>query len=504
MHPASHGGRSSPVVESVAASSLLPSELSVVLVVAAPVLSLVVASVVVSFDVVVLVDVVVSSLVVVLAVVVDVVVSAALVLVVASVSLLDDVPHATTIASDAHVAARRNARTGSTNEVMLVLYRHSMARARRETRWWAIALLAVACGDAASSDEGGEAAADTASTSAPTSAPETSVDTSNATSITATDDAASSSTTAGEPAWEVVLEADESIGALFSVWGPSREHVYVVGGQQGEGGVSQGAMLVRSGGAWAPAALPEATPKLNWIHGTADLRVTVGEGGAVLVREGDDADAPWTMQSCATVLPLWGAWAIAPDDVWVVGGDGFDRPPVLCHFDGAAWARVDLPEIDVDAKALFKVFALASDDVWAVGDVGLVLHFDGSAWSQVAIDTPADIISLWGIGPAELLAVGGRSNGVLARYDGAAWTVATLDSPGLNGVWMDGTGHAHGVGIMGSVLSVGAGGLDAEPVPPPTLLTLHAVWSPGDDTFIAVGGNLEQPPPFVGVIVERN
>jgi hypothetical protein len=377
-----------------------------------------------------------------------------------------------------------------------------MVLVRQGVAWWSIAASVAACGDAGS----GDGPAGTTGASDPTggTSATTGRETSTAAPTTQVDDSDADSTTASEPAWEVVFEADESIGALFSVWGPSGDHVYAVGGQQAEGGASQGAMLVRSSGAWSTAALPDGTPKLNWIHGAGDLRVTVGERGAVLVREGDDDASGWTTASCSTVLPLWGAWVISPDDVWVVGGDGFDRPPVLCHFDGAAWSQVELPAIDVDAKALFKVFALATDDVWAVGDVGLVLHYDGVAWSQVAIDTPADMISLWGVGADELVAVGGRSNGVVARYDGSAWTVATLESSGLNGVWMDASGQSHAVGIMGSVLRVGAGGLEAEEVPPPTLLTLHAVWSPGDDTFIAVGGNLEQPPPFVGVIVERN
>lgn len=377
----------------------------------------------------------------------------------------------------------------------------------RVGRWWfAVALGAGACGDVGSAAESGESTADTnttSSTSPTTGDTPTTISTSSdpATSVDSSD--ADASTTASEPTWEVVLEADESVGALFSVWGPSADHIYVVGGQQGPG-ISTGAMFVRDAGTWSPAALPEATSKLNWIHGTGALRVAVGDRGALLVREGDDDATAWTTASCTTVLPLWGAWAIAEDDVWVVGGDGFDRPPVLCHFDGAEWATVELPAIDVDAKALFKVFATAADDVWAVGDVGLLLHYDGTAWAQVPLDTPADMISLWGIGPTDLLAVGGRGSGVLARYDGAAWTVATLESPGLNGVWMDAAGEAHAVGIMGSLLRVGAGSLDPEVVPPPTLLTLHAVWSPGDGTFVAVGGDLEQPPPFVGVIVERN
>ncbi len=340
-----------------------------------------------------------------------------------------------------------------------------------------------------------------------TGAPSTSTDTATATSDPTTTSSATEdgTTTMGDASWEVAFEADESLGALFSVWGPNAAVVYAVGGQQGEAGLSTGTMLVRSANAWASVALPDATPKLNWIHGAQTLRVAVGERGAILMRDGDDAATPWVTQSCATVLPLWGTWVGASDDVWAVGGDGFDRPPVLCHYDGLEWTNVELPELSIDAKALFKVFGLASDDVWAVGDAGLLLHYDGTAWEQVVVDTPADLISLWGNGPDELLAVGGRANGVLARYDGAAWTIEALaEAPGLNGVWMDGGGEAHVVGIGGTILALDPGSLAPTLELAPTILTLHAVWSPGDGSFIAVGGSLEMPPPLVGIIVEKN
>ncbi len=355
-------------------------------------------------------------------------------------------------------------------------------------------LPAVACG----ADGGDSLAGTDVESSAASTSGEASTTTGDGSSTAA-------DTTGGEPGWELALTLDEDVGALFSVWGPNAAHVYTVGGQQGAGGISTGALLVRTQGGWTPATLPTDTPKLHWIHGGPSLRVAVGERGAILTRDGDGDATPWDTVGCATVLPLWGAWVVADDDAWVVGGDGFDRAPVLCHYDGAAWTQVELPALSIDAKALFKVFAVAADDVWAVGDAGLVLRYDGAAWTQVAIDTPSDIISLWGTGPGELLAVGGRANGVLARHDGAAWSVTTLgDSAGLNGIWMDADGHATAVGIAGTILDVAAASTMPARTTAPTNLTLHAVWSPGDGTFIAVGGSLEMPPPLVGVIVERN
>lgn len=371
----------------------------------------------------------------------------------------------------------------------------------RRVRLWCLSSCTVALACGAADGTAPTSATDTTTTNDDTTAAVTSTTSSADSTSTSVD----TSTTEPVPAWEIALEAGESIGALFSVWGPSGDHVYAVGGQQGEGGVSIGAMLVRSAGTWAEVALPQDTPKLNWIHGKDELRVVVGERGAILMRDGDDDATPWTTHGCETVLPLWGAWISAVDDVWVVGGDGFDRPPVMCHYDGVAWTNVALPELSFDAKGLFKVYGVVPDDVWAVGDAGLLLHWDGNVWSQVVVDTPSDLISLWGPSGDDLLAVGGRANGVLARKDAAGWTLAALaEVSGLNGVWMDASGEAHIVGIGGTIAVVPPGTLTPEIEESPTILTLHAVWSPGDGTFVAVGGSLEMPPPLVGIIVEKN
>ncbi|MBC8072098.1 MAG: hypothetical protein IAG13_27505 [Deltaproteobacteria bacterium] len=330
------------------------------------------------------------------------------------------------------------------------------------------------------------------STNAATSSVDASVDASGS----------SESTASAEP-WRVAFEVDEQTGALLSAWGPSAAHVYAVGGQNGPG-VSTGAMLVRERGQWSELELPADTAKLNWIHGNGELRVAVGERGVILMRSGDDAATPWETFGCGTVLPLWGAWVVADDDVWTVGGDGFSHAPVLCRFDGGQWSQLELPADAVASKGLFKVFGLAPDDVWAVGDGGLLLHLGASGWQAVDSGTDVDLISLWGTARGELVAVGGRASGVLARKT-EGWTIADLGEsvPGLNGVWMDPSGTATVVGILGTIATLEPGGLTPAFEPAPTMSTLHAVWSPGDGTFIAVGGSLELPPPFTGVILER-
>lgn len=366
------------------------------------------------------------------------------------------------------------------------------------------AMLALACGGADGTEDGASTAGSSGASSSGTAASSTEGSTGTTAADAGSDSSASDeSTTAASPGWVIAYEADEDIGGLLSTWGPDASHVYAVGGQTGDGGFSAGAMLVRTDGAWSPTTLPADTPKLNWIHGQGATRVAVGEYGTILMRDGDDDGTAWSVFGCGTVLPLWGAWVFAADDAWAVGGDGFNRPPVLCHWDGAAWTLQDLPTIEVVSHGLFKLFGVAPDDLWAVGDAGLLLHRDAVGWSQVAIDTDADLISLWGLGADTLLAVGGRASGVVARYDGSAWTVADVAVPGLNGSWMADDGETHVVGPQGSIARIGAGGLDATIEDAPTFETLHAVWGPGDGSLIAVGGSIDLPPPFIGIILER-
>jgi hypothetical protein len=311
---------------------------------------------------------------------------------------------------------------------------------------------------------------------------------------------ASESGGGGGPVWSTSLEVGERVGALWSVWGSAPNDVWAVGGQTYEDGLTGAAIFHHDGSTWTADVLPEGTQGLNWIFGVGDRLIAVGEFGTIRHRV---ADGEWATGSCATALPLWGVWGATADDLWIVGGDGFLRDPVLCHFDGEAFAAWDLPPIDFETFALYKVWGTAADDVWAVGDNGLLMHFDGVQWALVDSGTEVDLISLWGRGPDDIVAVGGRSDGVVLRWDGSAWTSASSGTPGLNGVFMRDDGDAIVVGMMGTALRVPAGTLVLEPEQSMTILSLHAVFGTSDGVMHAVGGNLDTGPPFVGTIQRR-
>ena len=120
-------------------------------------------------------------------------------------------------------------------------------------------------------------------------------------------------------------------------------------------------------------------------------------------------------------------------------------------------------------------------------------------------DTVRDLISLWGTGPDDIVAVGGRDIGAIARFDGERWSAQDVGMlPGLNGVWMNDAGTAITVGSMGRAAVIAADGFEFQTVPSGAgLMVLHAVYGFADGTRYAVGGTLDRSPPLQGIIVER-
>lgn len=383
-------------------------------------------------------------------------------------------------------------------------------RRRTVARWgWVgVATWAIACGDSTAGDDGNDSGAtsgDGSTTSAATSGPTTSADAeTSAGPATGTIDDSGSDSTGGPPAvsWSTSLEVDVDVGVFLSVWGDGAAPLYVVGGQTQEDQLTVGAMYRYDGAAWNPETLPESTFSLNWVFGVDGRRMAVGDFGEILMRDGDEG--AWTELSCMTTLPLWGVWGAAADDLWIVGGDGFDRDPILCHYDGVEVTQVALPEPSMETHALFKVWGTAADDVYAVGDNGWIVHYDGVEWTEQASGTVSDLISLWGTGPDDILAVGGRASGVVARFDGTQWTATDQPKlPGLNGIFMDDDGTATVVGALGVAGRVAPGGDMVEVEPTGTQLTLHAVFGPPGGELYAVGGSLDMAPPYVGLVLTR-
>ena len=316
---------------------------------------------------------------------------------------------------------------------------------------------------------------------------------------TSTSDTGSDSTT-GEPEgeWIVARQLGNDVGALMSVWGPSPTELYVVGGQPEADG---GRVLRGYEDDWELEPLPAGVGMLNWVYGVDGRVWSVGREGTIVCRDG--ASEAWVHEASPTDRTLWGVWGASADELWAVGGDGVTDAPVLLRRDGASevWAELELPELGVEAHALFKVWGAAADDVWIVGDAGAALHWDGQVWTPIPDLDGVDLISVWGSVSEGVIAVGGRANARIDRRVEGAWLTDTSAAPGLNGVWIDPSGGATVVGGQGSIHTVAPDGFTLTPESSGTAMALHSVFGFEGGPRYSVGGSLLMAPPYVGVIV---
>jgi hypothetical protein len=300
-------------------------------------------------------------------------------------------------------------------------------------------------------------------------------------------------------AWSEAFAA-EDVGWLLSVWGPSPDELYAVGGEPGAG-----RMMRFDGAAWSEVPLPAGTPLLNWVFGfSSSLAYAVGEGGTILRYDGAD----WQTESTTVTEDLWGVWGASPDELWAVGGRGRAAgQATLLRRDAQGWRAVPVPELErPGVHAFFKVWGTGPDDVVVVGQRGAILRYDGATWSEEGAGLSEDLIALWGTGPDHVVAVGGRGNGVAAVWDGATWTGFQLaPTPGLNGVWTNADGSAWVAGEVGTLgrLDTATGAFTPTELPLEGIARqadFHALFGHDDGSLTAVGGNFSQPSgPFRGL-----
>ncbi|MBV69780.1 MAG: hypothetical protein CMH52_00395 [Myxococcales bacterium] len=300
----------------------------------------------------------------------------------------------------------------------------------------------------------------------------------------------------GQSNWQIAFD-EPTLGAYLCAWGADDE-VWVVGGQP-----DSGVLWHKRDGQWTLATIPDGS-LLNWTHGADGHQWIVGNTGRILHKAPNTNE--WVVEQSGVSAPLWGVWAADSNRVFAVGGNPIDTgepDPILLERVDGQWQRIDLPETDRVFRALFKVWGTSADNVYAVGAKGTILHFDGRSWRQQNSGTARDIISLWGHRPDQILAVGGRANGIILSYNGEQWTPKVLETePGLNGVWVSADGHATVVGERGRILSVDLDDLSYERQDNPQTSLLHGVWGHDSGYRIAVGGTLDRNPPWQGSAIE--
>jgi photosystem II stability/assembly factor-like uncharacterized protein len=142
--------------------------------------------------------------------------------------------------------------------------------------------------------------------------------------------------------------------------------------------------------------------------------------------DGDQtALARWNLVAQSADSALLSIGGTAANDVWAVGADAGDGPLVL-HWDGAAWARV---ETGVNGD-LWWVHALPDGSLYMSGSDALVLRYRNGAFERM--DTPglgkSIVFGVWASSDTDVYAVGSEQgrNGFIWHYDGVAWASLPL------------------------------------------------------------------------------
>lgn len=198
------------------------------------------------------------------------------------------------------------------------------------------------------------------------------------------------------------------------------------------------------------------------------------------------------------LLSVWGTSAI---DVWAVGGDARDGTgPVVLHFDGTSWERLDTGRT---SGTLWWVFGFDGGPVYMGGDGGVILRYRDGTFTETTTPGTDTVFGIWGASPDDVWAVGGASDargGFAWRLEGDEWTAEpTLpgDVPDRAAVWKVYGRAADDAWLVGSSgvslhwdgteLSPGDTGVGS------SLFTVHA----NADRYAAVGGLAN------GIIVEN-
>src|SRR5690606_16900636 len=107
-------------------------------------------------------------------------------------------------------------------------------------------------------------------------------------------------------------------------------------------------------------------------------------------------------------------WGTSDSDVWTVGGDMRDGTgPLVMHYDGAAWERVETGQSDGD---LWWVFGFDGGPVFMGGGGGVILRHEGGTFTVMDTPTTDTVFGIWGASPDDMWAVGGTFD-----TNGFAW-----------------------------------------------------------------------------------
>jgi hypothetical protein len=208
--------------------------------------------------------------------------------------------------------------------------------------------------------------------------------------------------------------------------------------------------------------------------------------------------APDDLYSAGSPLAHWDGhvWSAVPqagDATFVTGSGSYDvwaaNTTQLSHFDGNSWTSVAPPN---PSPYILDIASAGSGQVWMLTLFQGGYHiykFAGTGWSEsLVISQKVNLFSLISAGTNQVVAVGQRYETVpprphafAVRWNGTSWTELSLPQPGgLQGGWIDASGAGYLVGDNGTLLHLGATGVDRS-VTQGQDVNFTGVWGRGPD-----------------------
>lgn len=173
--------------------------------------------------------------------------------------------------------------------------------------------------------------------------------------------------------------------------------------------------------------------------------------------------AVWQVVASGLDEALMGVAGSSERDVWAVGADvGAGKGPLVLHFDGTAWSR-----LDPGTKGhLWWVHAFSDGTALFGGVRSTIVQWNGSAFVRQATPGLArqTVFGIWGSAPNDAYAVGSGTSGrrgFIWHFDGTSWAEVPMpadvpvhdgETPGLFKVWGTGANDVWAVGADGLVL----------------------------------------------------
>ena len=168
-----------------------------------------------------------------------------------------------------------------------------------------------------------------------------------------------------------VVAVDECNGqetrdAVQWIWGLNANSIWAFGeGQAAPLATAARTISPTECGTLGNVVLAPSISKIRSAHGIDATKVWLLSAGNIHSVNLQTMTLSQSLYSSGNVLN--GIWAISPNDVWAVGGNG-----TIIHYDGTKWDAIPAP-ITKSSQNLRAVWAANANDVYIVGDGGTIL-----------------------------------------------------------------------------------------------------------------------------------